>query len=219
MFALTVVVGVANIIYIVLQAEWKVSELLFCVLQYITMLMLLTLPIILQRRFLINIPLVLIVAIVIFAFVSMVMGDGLNFYGRYPWWDSGLHLLSGIVLGFIGLWILHIMFADTASSILANRYFVALYLLLFGLACGAVWEIVEYTFDDLFGTNTQQFMLTTTASIIHEGDLPLSGHDALRDTMTDLTLDFLGSLLVAAYVFFNHKRLLERREELQGSLQ
>ena len=59
------------------------------------------------------------------------------------------------------------------------------------------------------GTNTQQFMATTTSSLFTEEDVPLAGHEALRDTMTDLTLDFFGSLIVALFTLFTHKRLID----------
>ena len=71
-----------------------------------------------------------------------------------------------------------------------------------------VWEICEYGYDAFFGTNTQQFMANTTASIIQADDIPLCGHEALSDTMTDLILDFVGSLLVSIYVFFRHNKLM-----------
>ena len=102
---------------------------------------------------------------------------------------------------------------EQEMHILGNKWFVSLFIFVFGLALGALWEIMEYSFDDLFLTNTQQFMETTTSSLISSTDVPLVGHEALRDTMTDLTLDFIGSLVVALYVFFNHKKLLAQKRE------
>ena len=210
LFILTIVLGLANVIYLLCQPDATLKAVLFCGLQYVAMFIILALPIVLRKRFLLNVPLILTIAIAVFAFVAMVLGDGLNFYGRYPWWDSLLHLFSGGVLSFIGLWVVHILLSDEDKVIFRNKYFLALFLLMFSLACGAIWEICEYTYDDLFGTNTQQFMETTTSSIYSEEDIPLEGHEALRDTMTDLTLDFLGGLIVALIVLFRHNAFIEK---------
>lgn len=210
LFILTIVLGIANVVYLLFQPETTLQAVMFCGLQYVAMLLLLTAPIILRKRFLLNVPLALTVVIAGFAFTGMVLGDGLNFYGRYPWWDSLLHLFSGAVLSFVGLWIVHILLSESDKVVFNNKYFLALFLLMFSLACGAIWEICEYTYDDLFGTNTQQFMQTTSGSIYTEADIPLAGHEALRDTMTDLTLDFIGGLIVALYVLFRHNAFIEK---------
>ena len=53
-------------------------------------------------------------------------------------------------------------------------------------------------------------METTSGSIYTDQDIPLVGHEALRDTMTDLTLDFIGGLIVALYVLFRHNAFMEK---------
>jgi len=85
------------------------------------------------------------------------------------------------------------------------------------LGLGAFWEILEYSYDNLMGTNTQQFMATTTSSIITPEDIPLCGHDALRDSMQDLILDLFGALLVAVYGFIRHNKLIERYKQIAAS--
>ena len=211
-FGLTVAICIANVIYLLFQPSADLETVLFRGLQYVLMLALLTAPIVLRKRFLLNIPLVLVVAIAVFAFTALILGDGLDFYGRYPWWDSLLHLLSGIVLSFIALWVMHAVMPESYKIVFRNKYFMALYLLMFTLAAGGLWEICEYTYDDIFGTNTQQFMETTSGSLITPEDIPLQGHEALRDTMTDLTLDFLGGLVIAIYVLIFHSKLMTRHD-------
>ncbi len=211
-FILTAVICLINVIYLLCQPDIDIKTILFQGLQYVLMLALLTTPILLRKKFLLNIPLVLVVAVAIFAFTALILGDGLNFYGKYPWWDSLLHLLSGVVLSFIALWIVHVVMPDSYKTIFRNKYFLALYLLMFTISAGALWEICEYTYDDIFHTNTQQFMETTTGSLYTDNDIPLEGHEALRDTMTDLTLDFMGGLIIALYVIVRHNKLLERHD-------
>lgn len=208
LFVLTIGIGTGNVVYLWFQPSTSINGLIFCILQYIVILAILTFPIILRKRFMIHIPLIITVMCALFGFIAMVMGDGLNFYGKYSWWDSILHLFSSCVLAFVGLWIITIIFEKHDHIVLSNKVFLSLYVLLFGLSCGAVWEICEYAYDAFCGTNTQQFMATTTASITTSEDIPLCGHEALRDTMSDLILDLVGSLLISVYVFFRYDKLI-----------
>ena len=212
LFVLTIGLGVGNMVYLSFLPETSAHVLFFCGLQYAVILMILTFPIVLRKRFMIQIPLLITVLCAAFGFGAMIMGDGLNFYGKYRWWDSALHLFSGCVLAFVGLWIISIIFEDSDKEVFSSRIFVAFYVLLFGVSCGVVWEICEYAYDSFFGTNTQQFMATTTSSLPLPDDVPLSGHEALRDTMTDLILDLVGSLLVSIYVFLRYNKLMKMQQ-------
>ena len=206
---LTIGLGIGNVVYLSFLPETTMHALFFCGLQYLVILLILTFPILLRKRFMIQIPLMITVLCAAFGFVAMIMGDGLNFYGKYRWWDSALHLFSGCVLAFVGLWIISIIFDDSHKVVFSSRIFVAFYVLLFGVSCGVVWEICEYAYDAFFGTNTQQFMATTTSSLPLNTDIPLFGHEALRDTMTDLILNLVGSLLVSVYVYFRYDKLMK----------
>ena len=145
------------------------------------------------------------------------MGDGLDLYGRVPWWDKLLHAESGFLLSMIALWLIHIIMAENDKYIYFNKWFLCLFLVMFSLGLGACWEIIEYTYDSLMGTNTQQFMATTTGSIFTPEDEPLCGHAALRDSMQDLILDLVGALLVAVYGFIRHDKLIERYKKIAAS--
>ena len=68
---------------------------------------------------------------------------------------------------------------------------------MFALSLGAVWEIGEYLMDDWFGLNSQQYMMTTSTTFTGKEDIPLVGHQALKDTMKDLILDAGGAIVVA----------------------
>lgn len=212
LFVLTIGFGAGNIVYLWHQLDVTPNALFFCAIQYVVILAILTIPVLLRKRFMIHIPLLITVVCALFGFVTMIMGDGLNFYGRFNWWDSVLHLFSGSVLAFVGLWIISIMFENSSQVVLRNKTFIAFYVLLFGLSCGAVWEVCEYAYDAIAGTNTQQFMATTTASIVSAEDVPLCGHEALRDTMGDMILNLVGSLLVAIFVFLRYDKLMDMQQ-------
>lgn len=91
--------------------------------------------------------------------------------------------------------------ADNSKYIYMNKLFTAVFLVCFSVTLGVVWEIVEYTGDELFNMNTQQYMESTNSSLVSPKDVPLVGHDALGDTMKDLILDLVGALAVVSYSY------------------
>ena len=62
---------------------------------------------------------------------------------------------------------------------------------------------MEFITDGLFGLNSQQY-LTTPGTF--DNAVPLEGHEALRDTMEDLMLDFAGSLIISVIGYFALKK-------------
>ena len=125
LFVLTLGIGTGNVVYLCYQPNITINALIFCTLQYVVILAILTLPIVLRKRFMIQIPLMITVMCALFGFVAMVMGDGLNFYGKYSWWDSVLHLFSSCVLAFVGLWIITIIFEKQDQLVLSNKLFLS----------------------------------------------------------------------------------------------
>lgn len=215
LFLITILLALSNmIILIFFKDHVNIGTMIFRFVQYIAMLLVLLAPQLLKKWFRINVPLGLYIIIALFAFNALVLGDALNFYGRYPWWDSVLHFHSGIILSFVGLWLIYLIMEKNSKYIYLNKYFLSLFIIMFSLGMGALWEIGEYTCDGIFHTNSQQYMKTTSGTMISSQDIPLQGHDALTDTIKDLALDLGGAVVVAAYGFVRHekfkKNIIER---------
>lgn len=173
-------------------------RLFFSLLQYIAMSIVLISPRLLKKFSNFEVPVEVHISVTAFAFLGLVLGDGLNFYGKIGWWDSLLHFTSGIILSFIALWLLQMLILRR-KYLFMHRALLYIFVVAFSLAVGAVWELCEYTVDDIFHTNNQQYMATTRATIVSSDDEPLEGHDALADTMKDLALDLAGAILVVCY--------------------
>lgn len=173
-------------------------RLFFSLLQYIAMSIVLISPRLLKKLANFEVPVEVHISVTAFAFLGLVLGDGLNFYGKIGWWDSLLHFTSGIILSFIALWLLQMLILRR-KYLFMHRALLYIFVVAFSLAVGAVWELCEYTVDDIFHTNNQQYMATTRATIVSSDDEPLEGHDALADTMKDLALDLAGAILVVCY--------------------
>ncbi len=210
---LILLMGVANIGWLIyFDKAW--DETVFRGLQYVAMLLVLQLPRFLRLRFKIEVPWIVSASIVLFCFSSLVMGDGLDLYGKLPWWDKLLHAESGLLLSMVALWLIHIIMAENEKYIYLNKWFLCLFLVMFSLGLGACWEIIEYSYDSLMGTNTQQFMASTSSSIFSPDDIPLCGHAALRDSMLDLIFDLAGAVAVAIYGFIRHDKLITKYKDL-----
>ena len=111
--------------------------------------------------------------------------------------------MSGVLLGILGYVII-----NTFNSVEGNKFryspiFVSMWVISFAMAVGALWEILEFITDGLFGLNSQQFM---ESSGTFDASVPLQGHEALRDTMEDLMLDFAGSLIISVIGYFDLKK-------------
>ena len=209
LFWILALMGVANVVWLIVhQKPW--DEVVFRGMQYVAMLLLMRLPSFLKRRLNVEVPWPLTAVIFIFCFSSLILGDGIDLYGKFPWWDKLLHAESGILLSMVALWLIHIIMAENDKYIYLNKWFLALFLVMFSMGLGACWEIIEFTYDSIMGTNTQQYMATTTSSIFSAEDVPLCGHEALRDSMLDLVLDLFGALAVAIYGLLQHDRLVAR---------
>ena len=181
------------------------QRLIFYMIQYVSMILVLFAATFVRKRFDFNIPIILEASFVIFAFCGFILGDVFDFYGKIPIWDDILHTLSGVILAVVGLVVIGAFVNSQKIPISLSPLFVSIAVILFSLSLGALWEIGEYLYDDVMGTNTQQFMKSTSGTLTDEEDIPLEGHEALEDTMMDLILDFGGAVAVATTYYIYEK--------------
>jgi hypothetical protein len=117
----------------------------------------------------------------------------------YPYYDKIAHLVSAISIALIGF--LGVIFLDRYWRMNLTPLFIVLFTLTFGLALGGLWEIYEFTVDQLFG-----------------GFLNGPMQNGLADTMWDMIADLLGSAAVAliGVLYFRHHRLAEIEDSMDG---
>ncbi|MFR7592219.1 MAG: hypothetical protein ACLUVC_12290 [Longibaculum sp.] len=173
------------------------GRLIFTMVQLVGMLFVLRIPQFIQDKYHFTIPNLLDFVLITFAFSGFILGDVFNFYGKIPYWDSILHTFSGVVIAYVGFIVIEYLDKEYTIPLSVSPLFMSLIVVSVALAIGAVWEIGEYTVDDIFHTNNQQYMASTRATLYDEEDIPLQGHEALNDTMKDLMLDLGGAIVVA----------------------
>lgn len=179
------------------------SRLIFNIFESILMFLLIFLPTIASKLTHLRIPPVMEILYIIFCTGSIIFGEIFDFYGLIHGWDSLLHTFSGVLFGILGFVIINTFNRVDGKDFKFSPLFVSFWVLCFGLAMGAIWEIIEYLCDEWLGTNMQQYMISD--STLASGEA-LVGHAALKDTMKDLMLDLVGCLVVSIIGYFELKR-------------
>lgn len=141
------------------------------------------LPSILERNLLVRFPLEFDFLLNIFIYSSIFLGEIRGFYTRFWCWDVVLHTMSGVALGFIGFLILFSLYRGKRLSIKPSL--LSLFSFCFALALGVIWEIFEFSMDNIFGFNMQK--------------------NGLTDTMWDLIVNTGGAFLVSLSGYFYMK--------------
>lgn len=170
------------------------SDYMLMVLQCTLGLIVMLLPSAISRRWNLSIPNFIYVLYYVFLYCAVFLGEVFSFYYIVPHWDTILHSFSGAMLGALGFILVDLLNRAENVKVSLSPLFVSLFAFCFALACGAVWEIYEYTCDCLMGLNMQKYAT--------EQGVLLVGQAALRDTMKDIIFDALAALAVSAAGFF-----------------
>lgn len=96
----------------------------------------------------------------VFIFFSMYLTNVMNFYS-IPHYDKFLHLISGVLLAFYGL-IIYIFLCGNKENPSMKPIAMVIFPLLFAIACAGMWEIWEFTTDQIFGFTAQNNSLHDT---------------------------------------------------------
>ena len=96
-----------------------------------------------------------------FIFGAMYLGNVFDFYLIIPMYDKMLHLLSGLIIGIIGYMLfMHVSNCKVDGTF--KRYMPILFSIIFAIAGAAIWEIWEFSTDQLFGFTSQNNSLHDT---------------------------------------------------------
>ena len=125
------------------------------------------------------------VYIIFFFYAALFLGELKNYYATFWWWDVAIHTSSGLAFGIMGFLILYVLYRT--EKVKTSPKTVAMFTFACALAIGALWEIVEFTVDSIFGPISN--------SVNMQG--------SLANTMRDLIVDSIGALFsaVMAYLY------------------
>lgn len=168
-----VVVGILSFV----QGNWQSGILAFATIAIVVV------PFIIEWRVGIYVPAIFSLIISAFLYATLILGQVDNYYGKFWWWDVMLHSGSGLAFGLIGLLVL--LIALKKGRIDAKPIVLCLFSFCFALAVGLLWEVFEFTGDEIFHTNMQH------------------RETGVTDTMKDEIMDTIGALIGASlgYVY------------------
>ena len=130
---------------------------------------------VIERMTSIAVPAMVQAMLGILLFTAPFLGSNLGFYDRWSAWDSAVHFFSGFVIASIALTVLHAVSARYRLQIpLWLRGWI---IITVGGCAAAVWEVIEFTSDQLLGSHMQR--------------------DSLTDTMTDTILALVSTTVFA----------------------
>jgi uncharacterized membrane protein YjdF len=115
-------------------------------------------------------------------FVSVTFGRFFFLYRDTVWFDKVTHVLYGMAFCIIGYALFYRMNASQREKLTVSPVTILFFAACFGMTCSFMWEIYEFTYDRLFGTNMQHWLPG-----------PATG---VTDTMLDMVADFVGANLV-----------------------
>lgn len=147
------------------------------------MLVLTFIPAIIEKNYKITLPVEFTFVTTAFVYMTLFLGEGMDYYNKFHWWDKFLHLSSAIVIGMIGFLIIFELYHR--GKIKMRPVTIALFAFCFSLALGSLWEIVEFSIDEGFNTNMQH------------------RETGVIDTMGDLIVDAIGALIssIAGFLY------------------
>lgn len=114
---------------------------------------------------------------VVFVYMSLFLGEVQGYYARFWWWDIVLHTGSGFLLGILGFLLVYVLNEKEDIELDLHPKFIAFFAFIFAMGMGSVWEIFEFSMDQLFGMNMQK--------------------SGLVDTMWDLIVYGVGALIIS----------------------
>lgn len=150
----------------------------------ITIPLVLLLPRIFSKLFKIKITSAMELVYVIFIILAQFIGSVVNLYNTVWWYDLFAHFLSGVLTSILALVVLN-WFGIYKEK---NRGFNFLFIISFTLMIASIWEFLEFVADTFFGMNVQHSLDT-----------------GVRDTMEDMLIAFLGSLIVSISYLVENK--------------
>ena len=171
-----------------------------------------------MKKLKLDIPDFIYVIFIFFCLAHFFCGEILGFYIKVYWWDSALHTFSGMLIALLSFSLINLLNKSKDDGFKLNLLFTVVFVFSLSLTIGALWEIIEFASDSLFGSNMQRAYESTISG---RGEA-LVGTMALSDTMKDLILDAIGAAIVCTIcsVFVVKKKvnledltIIKRREK------
>lgn len=184
-----------------------------------------SLPALLSHVFHADLPPLLYAAAACFAAAANLGGEVFGFYLRFPFWDSALHFIWGILAAVIGYALPDLLGRREGVTRGMPKAAVVLLSVSFAMLAAVLWELIEFAVDLWFHTDMQKDSWVTAihsvllqpdglnqAQHVEIADLVVNGDHwpayldiGLRDTMSDLLWTLAGAVPGSLLTLTDHR--------------
>lgn len=167
------------------------------ILTTLSIIPILLVPLLIKKLFKYDVSEELKLIYYLFIIVSLVLGSILGLYYRISWFDLLAHFLSGAFVSFVSL----ILIKHKRLLKKENTGFIILFMLSASLMVASCWEFFEFFSDKILGGDVQWVVKT-----------------GVDDTMTDMLIASLGSIIYSIYfliqVKLNDKKYFKKLDRI-----
>ena len=204
-------------------------------------LVLFMVPAFIEKLFKVHLPSILEIVVLVFIFAAEILGEISDYYVKFAFWDTMLHVTTGFLAAAVGLSLIDILNRSTRIGLSLSPLFVALVSFCFSMTIGVLWEFFEFGADVLFLTDMQKDTVVTnissvllnpepinksiiikdiTETVVNGQSLGINGYldIGLYDTMKDLFVNFVGAVTFSLFGFFYTKYSGRRGKKLVEGL-
>ena len=204
-------------------------------------LVLFMVPAFIEKLFKVHLPSILEIVVLVFIFAAEILGEIGDYYVKFAFWDTMLHVTTGFLAAAVGLSLIDILNRSTRIGLSLSPLFVALVSFCFSMTIGVLWEFFEFGADVLFLTDMQKDTVVTnissvllnpepinksiiikdiTETVVNGQSLGINGYldIGLYDTMKDLFVNFIGAVTFSLFGFFYTKYSGRRGKKLVEGL-
>lgn len=148
---------------------------LVIVLKDLSIVFTISVPYLVKRVFKVDVNEGFITCWIVFIFMAHYLGVILGCYNLWEGFDKVTHTISGFLTAYVAMLIL-----EYKKN--RDKLFGVLFMVSFTWLCAGMWEVFEFTCNALFGGDAQRVLET-----------------GVDDTMWDMIVAFMGSLVLSMY--------------------
>ena len=153
------------------------------ILKDLSIILTVFIPYILKNKFHVNLGEGFIFIYLIFIFLAHYLGVICGYYNEWDGFDKLTHFLSGFLTSYVAV----LIFSKSNGK---GVLFGILFIISFTWMCAGLWEVFEFVCDNLFGGDALRVLET-----------------GVTDTMMDMIVAFVGSIIVTVYEFAFNRRI------------
>ena len=172
---------IITIILSIIKVLGELNEPIAFILKDLSIIITVSLTYIISKIFKIKISEGLSFIYIIFIIMAHYLGVIEGFYGKFELYDKLVHTLSGVLTSYVAYMFLK---AKGSKDTLLNIVFI----ISFTFLCAGLWEMFEFVCNIFFGGDAQKVAET-----------------GVDDTMWDMIVAFIGSILFTTFITIKGK--------------